>query len=548
MTHDSPTLDDDHTRPSKVAKTDDQPTAVPQSSSAKAEASATATATASCDEPSNDATASTSIVTDTNGASENHVNATAKASSSANASSTHNDDAKPTAMDSSNHIDVGEISKAVASSVSPLNSKPTSHPLANGSVPIVATAAAAAAAAAAAVVSGSSLNHPNAQSGCANEPNPCPQVDEDVSVTQVVKSSDDDDANKCVEMEDIESSTDELDLRSITLQAYVARRGFPPVVDEKTLTDDQATAVTAEKLDVFRAAVSARKAVCILLAAGQGSRFNAKVPKVVHPFLGKALAQHALDAAEAASLPVIVIVGHARQTVIKTLNISPEAHVAFVPQDERLGTGHAVYLAKSALPNDFDGTIIVSYADNPGVDCDFLHQLLKGHEGFAKAHGDRYAAMVVTGSRKHAGDGASNYGRIVRTGGPEAKAEGSVVDIVEKKTITKMIEDKLDVTYCDDVKWSGEQLDAIDEFNSGIVVANSVAYLDVLGDVMANMTKKDPAKYEYYATDFVKGLVAKNYIVQGFRPDVKMMWKLEGANTVEELKELEEKVRANLEH
>lgn len=320
---------------------------------------------------------------------------------------------------------------------------------------------------------------------------------------------------------------------SKTLSAYVAD-GTPSLpLDPSSLPT--VAPLPADTLSAFHSAVTERKAVCVLLAAGQGTRFVSEHAKVIHPFAGKPLAQHALDAAAEADIPVVVIVGHEKENVVKALDLSDGKGV-YVSQDQQMGTGHAVYMAKCALPEAYDGDIVVSYADNPGVDAELLKTLLDGHRSNAEKHGDKYVAMILTGSRKAAGAGAAAYGRIVRKG----KEGGPVVDIVEKKTIAKLAEEG-NKMMCGEVEWSAEELDEIDEFNSGIVVAKANDYLTVLGDILPNQTKMDPPEFEYYATDFVKGLVAKGLIAEGHQLPACDIWKLEGANSVEELKELEEK-------
>lgn len=318
------------------------------------------------------------------------------------------------------------------------------------------------------------------------------------------------------------------DLAAVSLDSFVSAGGAPCAVDRSV--QPMAPAAVA----AFHAAVTARGAVCVILAAGQGSRFVAPFPKVIHPFAGKPMAQHAVDAAAAANVPAIIVVGHAREQVCEALHGDS---VAFVVQKQQMGTGHAVFLAKYALPEGFDGDIAVLYADNPGVDASLIEKLFSQHDANKSKYQDRYGAMILTGSRGSAGDGANAYGRIVR----QSKSDGGpVVDIVEKKTIAHMASGVMapSKTYAG-VTWSPSELDAIDEFNSGIVVARARAYMDALGEVKATQTKVDPAKFEYYATDFVKVMVARAIVAEGWLMPKEEMWKLEGANTLEELKILE---------
>lgn len=326
----------------------------------------------------------------------------------------------------------------------------------------------------------------------------------------------------------------------IPLRKFVSQNSTPFALDVKTLSQTSATPLVQDELNEFQEAVKKRNAVCILLAAGQGSRFISDIPKVVHPFNGKALVQYSIDAAMSTNLPTIVIVGHARIDVVKTVSVPQDGHVVFVTQEAQMGTGHAVYMAKAALREDFDGDVIISYADNPGVDVDLLADFEHAHARFKSD--DQYGAMVVTGSRKLGGEATNAYGRIVR----EGINEGCVLDIVEKKVIDRL-KGSDDVKRIGDLEWSADALDKVDDFNSGIVVARAKAYLNALGKVFPSVTKKKAdgtcLKMEFYATDFVKVLKEDGYTTRAFQVAAKDMWKLEGTNTVEELNELMSKMQ-----
>lgn len=336
-----------------------------------------------------------------------------------------------------------------------------------------------------------------------------------------------------------------MDLRECTLSSYVSSRGPVEFLDPDLLCAGQTDNATpsAAKLGRFRDAVVRSGSVCVLLAAGQGSRFVAETPKVIYPFTDvnqeqRPLAAFSIKAASDCGMPIVVIVGHAREQVVRTLRsaFADDYPILFVVQDEQMGTGHAVYLAKHALPDGFNGDIVVTYADNPGVDAKLLKQLVDQHQSLKQSLGNDYGALILTGSRADAGNGAAAYGRIVR----ETKQGGCVIDIVEKKTILKLRADDLCKTYSKS-SWNANELEDIDEFNSGIVIARADQYLKVLGDTVANQTKFKPPKFEYYATDFVKGLAAIGKVSEGWKIPVDSIWKLEGANTVDELRELEQK-------
>ncbi len=194
----------------------------------------------------------------------------------------------------------------------------------------------------------------------------------------------------------------------------------------------------------------------IILAAGQGTRMKSGLPKVLHPVGGRAMLDHAIDAAEGLGCErVIVVVG----------NHSPEvrAHVekrlgaaAIAVQDPPLGTGHAVLAARDLMA-DFDGQVIVTYGDVP---------LLKAAD-IAPAFGD---ALTVVGFEAR---DATGYGRLL------IDADGGLEAIVEHKEASP---DQLRVTAC----------------NSGVMAAPSRLLFELLAEV-----RNDNAQGEYYLTDVV---------------------------------------------
>ncbi|MBA4787934.1 MAG: NTP transferase domain-containing protein, partial [Brevundimonas sp.] len=102
----------------------------------------------------------------------------------------------------------------------------------------------------------------------------------------------------------------------------------------------------------------------IILAAGQGTRMKSPLPKVLHPVGGRAMLDHAIDAAEALGCQrVVVVVGeHSPEVRAHVVNRLGEAAIAV--QDPPLGTGHAVRAAEQALAG-FDGDVVVTYGDVP---------------------------------------------------------------------------------------------------------------------------------------------------------------------------------------
>jgi bifunctional UDP-N-acetylglucosamine pyrophosphorylase / glucosamine-1-phosphate N-acetyltransferase len=199
----------------------------------------------------------------------------------------------------------------------------------------------------------------------------------------------------------------------------------------------------------------------ILLAAGQGTRMNSELPKVLHPLAGFPLLAHALAAARAVEPErMILVTGHGAEAVAAAGRaLAPDLRV--VEQREQLGTGHAVLQAAPELAG-FDGDAIVLYGDTPLVRPETLAAMLD-----ARAAG---AAVVVLGFE--AADPAG-YGRLV------LDADGSLAAIVEAR-------DADPATL------------AIRLVNSGLLAADAATLLALLAEV-----GNDNAKGEYYLTDVV---------------------------------------------
>ncbi|KDB02320.1 hypothetical protein U879_18185, partial [Defluviimonas sp. 20V17] len=141
----------------------------------------------------------------------------------------------------------------------------------------------------------------------------------------------------------------------------------------------------------------------IILAAGQGTRMNSDLPKVLHRLGGAPLLAHAM-AAGAALAPerVIVVTGHGGEAVGRAaLAVEPEAVV--VEQAEQLGTAHAVAQALPALAGA-SGDALVLYGDTPLIRAETLEAMAEARArhavvvlGFEAATPGRYGRLVTEG-------------------------------------------------------------------------------------------------------------------------------------------------------
>ena len=213
------------------------------------------------------------------------------------------------------------------------------------------------------------------------------------------------------------------------------------------------------------------KTALIVLAAGQGTRMNSDVPKVLHPVAGVPMLIHALGAGAVLDpARTVVVAGHGAEAVTAVAQDHDPA-IAVARQDEQLGTGHAVAQARAALQG-FTGDAIVLYGDTPFISPDTLTALSQ-----ARAKHD----VVVLGFQ--AAD-PGRYGRLVTTG-------NTLERIVEFKDAT---EAERAITLC----------------NSGVVAADCETLFSLI-DAVGN----DNAAGEYYLTDIV-GLARDRGLSAGF--------------------------------
>lgn len=198
----------------------------------------------------------------------------------------------------------------------------------------------------------------------------------------------------------------------------------------------------------------------IILAAGQGSRMQSDLPKVLHPLGGAPLVAHALAAGRALEpTSVVVVCGHGADQVRKAVHaIDPDIQTAL--QAEQLGTGHAVAQAAQVLEHA-SGDAVVLYGDTPFITADTLERMSK-----ARADG---TDIVVLGFE--AAD-PGRYGRLITDG----------------DTLTKIVEFK-DASDADR---------AVTLCNSGVVMADRATLMSLVADL-----KNDNAAGEYYLTDIV---------------------------------------------
>ena len=100
------------------------------------------------------------------------------------------------------------------------------------------------------------------------------------------------------------------------------------------------------------------------------------LPKVLHPLAGQPLFLHALTTAERlAPVRIAVVIGHGADAVRRAYG---GGGVAWVIQDQQLGTGHAVLCAKEIFES-FSGEVLILSGDVPLIKEETLRSMVEKH-------------------------------------------------------------------------------------------------------------------------------------------------------------------------
>ena len=205
----------------------------------------------------------------------------------------------------------------------------------------------------------------------------------------------------------------------------------------------------------------ARRCLSIILAAGEGTRMKSARVKVLHEVAGLAMVRHVVAAAgKAGSDRIAVVSGRDSEAVIAAVRKDRDDAEYFV-QEERLGTGHAVLAARSAIEAGADD-ILVLFADTPLIRPETLAR--------ARASLITGTDICVIGFRPA---NPAGYGRLL-------ERDGELLAIREDKDAS---EAERSINFC----------------NAGVMALagdKALAILDAIGN--------DNVKGEYYITDAVE--------------------------------------------
>lgn len=208
--------------------------------------------------------------------------------------------------------------------------------------------------------------------------------------------------------------------------------------------------------------------VAIVLAAGQGTRMNSRLPKVLHSAAGRPLVYYAVAAAFEAGAELALVVTSGNPLIESELvRHLPKDRLRFATQDPPRGTGDAARIGLAQVPT---GRVLILCGDTPLVRKEDLLCLVGALDGPLRPSLTFMTCELST---------PSGYGRVLRD------AAGRASEIREDKDLAT------------------DQERRICEVNAGVYAAR----VDALKSVLEAL-RPDNAQGEYYLTDVVRLLGA----------------------------------------
>ena len=238
----------------------------------------------------------------------------------------------------------------------------------------------------------------------------------------------------------------------------------------------------------------------IVLAGGKGTRMKTDTPKCLYPFHYKPMINYLINAAKKIQIKELgLIIGYQQNLIKKAI----KEEVTYIYQEEPLGTGHAIKIAKEFY-NNKQGLLIIIPSDMPLINDEILNTLIDTH---ISNHNDLTLISNIV-------ENPYGYGRIIRD-----KNTNQVIDIIEE------IE-------------SSKEIKKIKEINTGIYIMDIEILKNNIDKIKNNNSKK-----EYYLTDLIK-LLSKQYKINTLTYFDN--YRLTGVNDLNQLTELENKYQQEI--
>lgn len=237
------------------------------------------------------------------------------------------------------------------------------------------------------------------------------------------------------------------------------------------------------------------KEAYIILAAGQGTRFNkgqpSRLPKVLYEIGGRPMLGYTLDTLKhlgVEPLNTVIVVGHQGDLVRQFAG----SQYQYAIQNPPLGTGDALKIGLGQVPPDFDTVLCLNGDDSAFYKPQTINKILEVHSR------EKPTITFVTLQKEN----PTGLGRIIRD------QAGHLRGIVEEKDAT-------------------DSQRQIKEVNDGLYVFDN----NWLTGNIASQPRGPQG--EYYLVDLVNmALGQKKKVIAYKLPDVREWW---GVNTPEEL-------------
>lgn len=194
------------------------------------------------------------------------------------------------------------------------------------------------------------------------------------------------------------------------------------------------------------------KDICaIVLAAGKGTRMQLQdVNKVTLLLGGKPIIRYIVDLLTPLGLSqIIIVVGHAKQSVIASLKSLP---VTFVEQKAQLGTANAVKSALKKIPNNITDVLVLHGDDSAFYTKDIISKLTLEHKD------SKAAATLLTLSVND----PTGYGRIIRD---NANSISEIIEEKEANSLQKNIQEINPGCYIFTLKFLKKYIGLIEKSN-----------------------------------------------------------------------------------
>jgi len=253
-----------------------------------------------------------------------------------------------------------------------------------------------------------------------------------------------------------------------------------------------------------------------IMAAGEGKRMNSTIPKVLHLFKGiPMLIRIILEVIKLNPFKIIIVTGKydllikltlkqyfEKEKILNILNILNE--IIFVKQENPNGTGDAIRCTLDNYNNDEN--VLILNGDMPLITFDLLRDFLEDSD------------LILTKLLVSQLDNPFGYGRIIYDN------EDNFIEIKEEKD-------------------SSEEEKKIKIINAGIYLFNSTLLKKYIPLINNNNNQN-----EYYLTDIIKIIRSDdlNNKINTYLIKDELKYQIQGVNTQDELKYLEENYYINI--